>query len=154
MINTLLRSSCTQASLFDFATTKCKMESTPKSTTSIKASSAAIFQQSALSFGCQTAQKRPRELASHIVGKCVRVHEVYHRFVRRAKVIYFRLCVFFLRNFLFLVFVYYYPPVFHTIASLFNIKPVRALLHNKFGIPTPVTSFMTVLLLNIEIYNS
>ncbi|KAJ8594289.1 hypothetical protein M405DRAFT_918147 [Rhizopogon salebrosus TDB-379] len=91
MINALLRSSCTQATLFDFATTKSKMKSTPKRTTSTIVSSAAVFRQSALSFGRQTAQKRLRELALRVVGKCVRVHEVYHRFVRRANVIYFRL---------------------------------------------------------------
>ena len=94
MINALLRNSCTQSTLFEFATTKPKMKPTSNNTTStVVASSTAIFRQTTLPYGRQTAQKRLRELALRVVGKCVRVNEGYHRFVKRANIIYFRLCV-------------------------------------------------------------
>ena len=93
MINALLRTSCTQSTLFEFATMKSKMKSTSNGTAStLVTSSAAILRQTTLPFR-PTAEKRLRELALRIVGKCVRVDEGYHRFVRRANIMYFRLCV-------------------------------------------------------------
>jgi hypothetical protein len=72
---------------------KSKMKSTSNGTAStLFTSSAAILRQTTLPFR-QTAEKRLRELALRIVGKCVHVDEGYHRFVRRANIMYFRLCV-------------------------------------------------------------
>lgn len=95
MIHALLRGSCTQSTLissFACAMTTSKIRSTSKIPTTFT-SSPAIFQQTTLPFGRETAQKRLRDIVLGTLGKCVRVHESFHRFVRRANIIYFRLCV-------------------------------------------------------------
>jgi len=77
-----------------------KIRSTSKVSTTFT-SSTATFRQTTLPFGRETAQKRLRDIALGTLGKCVRVHESFHQLVRRANIIYFRLCVpfhFFLRR--------------------------------------------------------
>lgn len=98
MIHALLRSSCTQSTLVSsFAcasssSSSSKIRSTSKISTAFT-SSTAIFRQTTLPFGRETAQKRLRDIVLGTLGKCVRVHESFHRFVRRANIVYFRLCV-------------------------------------------------------------
>ncbi|KAG2037349.1 hypothetical protein BDR03DRAFT_920111 [Suillus americanus] len=93
MIHALLRGSCTQSTLVSSlacATTTSKIRSTSKISTTFT-SSTAIFRQTTLPFGRETAQKRLRDIVLGTLGKCVRVHENFHRLVRRANIIYFRL---------------------------------------------------------------
>src|SRR6267154_1121813 len=94
MINALLKTSCTQSRLpFACTITKSKMQSTSKNSTASTVTLSSILRQTILPFGRETAQTRLREIVLNTLGKCVRVHEGYCRFVRRANIIYFRLYV-------------------------------------------------------------
>lgn len=91
IVHALLKGSCTQLTLvssFACATTTSKIRSAAKIEFT---SSTPILQQTILPFGRETAQKRLRDIVLGTLGKCVRVHESFHRFVRRANIIYFRL---------------------------------------------------------------